>query len=362
MLIKKIKYFGIIVGLLNYCHAYATQSTKVCLTGKLETTFPIYKTAILNAVDLALSQSSIIKIMSVETYFFDNKPLSAINAYNRMAKDHCDAIIGFEYLSDLLLIEKIQSDNKIPIFTSFSSSNSFDITPRNIFLFMPTYDYHAKKMMPFLQRRFGKINNVLLITEVDRPDLNKYKTAYKKILDQNKIHYDLLDFIGNDNQFEKKLRRSILGKNYNFVFVLSGAVGSTKIINMMNNQNTVFIGTENFGSSTNQSLFVRLNNKKINAFVVRNIDFLKSNKQLASFTKAYIEKYSTSPSILSTYAYDAMKIITKTLEKNSSLTIDNILKTNYQGVTGAHIQNKKFYRSNQYVILSIGEKGFAYEE
>ena len=101
---------------------------------------------------------------------------------------------------------------------------------------MPTYDFHATKMLSFLKRKFGKISHALLITEVDRPDLDKYKTAYKNLFDQNKIQYDLLDFIGNDNQFEEKPHRFTLGKNYNFVFVLSGAVGSTKIINKMNNQ------------------------------------------------------------------------------------------------------------------------------
>ena len=57
-----------------------------------------------------------------------------------------------------------------------------------------------------------------------------------------------------------------------------------------------------------------------------------------------------------------MQIILKTIENNNPLTINNILKTNYQGATGGSIKNKKFYRSNQYVILSIGEKGFLYEE
>ena len=35
---------------------------------------------------------------------------------------------------------------------------------------------------------------------------------------------------------------------------------------------------------------------------------------------------------------------------------------NYQGITGVYIKNNKFHRSNQYVILSIAEKGFIYEE
>ena len=54
MFMKKIQYFGMIIGLLIYSHVYAVSQAKICLTGKLETTLTTYKTAILNAVDLGL--------------------------------------------------------------------------------------------------------------------------------------------------------------------------------------------------------------------------------------------------------------------------------------------------------------------
>ena len=232
----------------------------------------------------------------------------------------------------------------------------------NFFMFMPTYDFHAKKMMKYLDNKFKHINKALIITELDRPDLVKYKSAYEKLFFKNNIDFDTLDFVGNDAQFENKLKKFTMNKNYDFVFVFSGAVGSTKIINSMNNHETKFIGTENFGSSSNQSLYVRLNDKKINAFIIRNIDFLKSYDQLQKFKMKYVKKYSSSPSPLSTYTYDAIMIILKTIEHQGSLTISNILKTNYRGITGATISNNQFHRSRQYVILSINEKGFIYEE
>ena len=278
-----------------------------------------------------------------------------------MLQDHCSAIIGFEYLSDLLLIEKIQLNKNIPIFTSYASSNDADTMPNNFFIFMPSYDYQAKKMMEHLHVKFSKINNVLIITEVDRADLSKYKIAYEAILTKENINYDEMDFIGDDNLFEEKLTK-FLTKRYDFVFLFSGAVGSTKIINKMNDHKTMFIGTENFGSSTNQSLYVRLNDKKINALTIRNIDFLKRSKALEKFVNEYIKKYGISPSPLSAYAYDALMIILKSFEKNKSVTTENILKINYDGITGAYIKDNKFIRSNQYVILSIGEKGFVHEE
>lgn len=346
---------------LTSIEAHVFASIPICMTGKLETTLPEYKSAFLNAVHLALSKNSISQQVQVKTYFFDSKPLSPVRAYKQMMRDHCAAIIGFEYLSDLLLIAKFQQDETIPIFTSYASSNSWDKLPKNIFLFMPSYDYQAKKMLEFLNAKFGSMNKVLVITEVDRVDLAKYKIAYEKQFKQATISYEQFDFIGNDELIEKKLASFITNKTYSFVFVFSSAVASTKIINFMNNHKTVFIGTENFGSSTNQSLFVRLNDKKLLAYTIRNIDFLKQNKGLANYRNEYIKQYETVPNPLSAYTYDAMRIILKTLEKNHVINTKAVLETDFHGITGGRIKDGQFYRSNQYVILSISKKGFVYE-
>ncbi len=358
----KLKLSAIIIGLLIGFSANAQRPVTLCLTGKLELTLPEYKMSFINAVNLAQSHNAVSKQVHIKTYFYDNKPLSAIRVYNEMLHDHCSAIVGFEYLSDLLLIEKIQLDHSIPIFTSYASSNDLDTMPNNFFIFMPSYDYQAKKMMDYLHGKFSKINKVLIITEVDRADLAKYKIAYESILNKEGIHYDQMDFIGDDNLFEEKLTQFLINKSYDFVFLFSGAVGSTKIINQMNDHKITFIGTENFGSSTNQSLYVRLNDKKIKALTIRNIDFLKRSKELEVFVREYVKKYSILPSPLSAYTYDAVMIILKAFEANRSVTTENILKINYDGITGAYIKDKKFHRSNQYVILSIGEKGFVHEE
>jgi ABC-type branched-subunit amino acid transport system substrate-binding protein len=333
----------------------------ICLTGKIELILPSYKAALLNAVNLAIGQMPKNKNTHIKTYFYDSEPLSPIRAYDKMIIDNCSAIIGFEYLSDLLLVEKQKNQKKIPIFTSYASSNDRDITPENVFIFVPSYDFQAKKMIDFLHKKFGVINKALIITEIDRVDLLKYKMAYESVLKNENVDYQTFDFIGNDYQLELKLNRAILNKNYNFVFVLSGAVGATKIINHMNDHKIVFIGTENFGSSTNQSLFVRLNDKVIRSYVIRNIDFLKLNKPLKEFMNKYTKKYSIMPSPLSAYTYDAMRIIFKTRFLYGSVNANNILKVNYEGATGSYIRNKKFHRSSQYVILSVGKNGFVYE-
>ena len=355
---KKIILLGILFVLTN---ANAFVLIPICMTGRLETTLPEYKIAFMNAVDLALSKSQVAQQVQIKTYFFDSKPLSSVRAYNRMMHDHCAAIIGFEYLSDLLLVTKLQKDEIIPIFTSYASSNSWDKLPKNSFIFMPTYDYQAKKMLGFLHDKFGLINNVLIVTEIDRVDLAKYKIVYEKYLHQEKISYEQFDFIGNDVNLENKLSNFTKNKSYSFIFVLSSAVGSTKIINLMNNHKTIFIGTENFGSSANQSLFVRLHDKQISAYILRNLDFLKQNKRLFDYRNEYVKRYKTMPNPLSAYAYDSMRIILEALKKNHRINATSVLNIDFDGITGVRIKNGHFYRSNKYVILSINKKGFVYE-
>lgn len=346
--------------LLSSFYANASSIT-ICMTGKLEVALPEYKVGFLNAVDLALNQSMASQYVQIKTYFYDNKPLSSLRAYRHMMHDDCAAIIGFEYLSDLLLVNKFQKNYDIPIFTSYASNNSKDKLSSNIFIFMPSYDYQAQKMLQFLNAKFGNIDKVLIITEVDRIDLAKYKVSYGKLLEQAKIAYDEFDFVGDDNQLEKKIAKFLINKEYSFVFLLSSAVASTKAINLMNDHKITFIGTENFGSSTNQSLFVRLNDKKLSAYTIRNIDFLKQNKQLTKYKQLYIKKYAMMPSPLSAYTYDAMMIILKAIEKSHLVNTQTILDINFYGITGINISNKQFHRSNQYVILSINEQGFVYE-
>jgi len=359
---NRFSLLGIIIGLLVCMPADAKSPINLCLTGKVELILPEYKLAFLNAANLAITQSSEQKNIVLKTYFYDNKPLSAIRVYDAMLRDHCSAIVGFEYLSDLLLVISQQRDTNIPIFTSYASSSDSDKLPKNIFIFVPSYNYQAKKMMAFLHKRYGAISNALIITEIDRADLEKYKTAYESQLKGENIHYDTFDYISNDNQFEKKLVKFVSNKRFNFVFIFSGAVGSTKIINYMNDHKVIFIGTENFGSSTNQSLFVRLNDKKVTAYTIRNIDFLKISRPLEKFVTEYTEKYNISPSPLSAYTYDSVAIVLNTLKKHGDVNTNNVLKTDYYGITGASISNNQFHRSNQYVLLSIGTRGFVYEK
>ncbi len=344
---------------LFYPYEVISNPILLCLTGKIELSLPEYRVSMVNAANLALNQKRF-NYINLKTYFYDNKPFSPLVAYKKMLQDKCSAIIGYEYLADLLLIAKKQENDKIPIFTSYASTNKNDNLPNNFFIFEPNYEYQSQKMLDFLYKKFGKIHKVLIITEIDRSDLLKYKKAYNYVLTHADILYDTFDFISNDNTFEKNLQNAITKKQYHYIILLTNSVNSTTIINYINDHKIIFIGTENFGSSVNQSVFVRLKDKNVIAYTIRNLDFFKKNKSLELFLNEYKQKYLSMPNMISLYTYDAINIILKTLEKYGSITPNKILNINFNGVTGIKIKNQHFYRSNQYTILSIKNNGFNY--
>jgi len=334
----------------------------ICLTGKVETILPAYKAAFLNAADLALKNNSNTGSFLLKFYFFDNKPLAALRVYHEMLDDNCSAIIGYEYLSDLLLVSKEQKDTNIPIFTSYASSLNADQLPKNIFIFMPSYDYQAEKMVNFLEKKYGHLGNVLVLTEVDTTALAKYKEAYQYILGDKKIRFDTFDFLANDQSFDEKLKLFLRDKHYDYVFVLGAAVGSTKVIDIMNDHKTVFIGTEYFGSSTNQSVFSRLKDKNVTAYIIRNIDLIKKTKALSDFSENYVMHYKMSPNPLAVYTYDAMNILIRAFDEFKSVSTNDILKLDYIGISKAYLKNGSFHRSSEYIILLLEKNGFTYVE
>jgi ABC-type branched-subunit amino acid transport system substrate-binding protein len=357
---NSLKHISLILIFTFMSKSLNAADLKICLTGKIVTNLPSYKESFENSARLALIESKIHSGVKIETYYYNNKSLEPIQAYNRMIQANCSAIIGFEYLSDLMLIIKTQKTEKIPIFTSYASTIISDHPPRNIFIFMPTYNYLVDKMLFFLNEKFGKIDNVLLITEVNREEMLKYKQVYSKMLNEKKVKFDYFDLLENDNEFVQRFKLFMINKKYKYIFLLSGAIASSKIANLLDHNNVTFIGTENFGSSSSQTFYLLLNNKNIQSYFIRNIDFLNHEKDIISFKKRYIKKFKTNPTVMSAYTYDATNIILKAFSKFSHTQTDNIYAINFNGITGLRLKNGVLIRSKKYGILSIDQSGYEY--
>lgn len=220
--LKKINLYLFLIALpFSTC---INGAINICLTGRIVKNLPSYGQSFLNAAYLAREYSGLNDKVAIKTFYYDDKPLSPIFAYQRMIRAHCSAIIGFEYLTDLLLISKIQTSKSIPIFTSYASTLGSNSLPKNFFVFRPSYYFFAEKMKDFLLKKIGAFNHVLLITEVSRDSMKEYKKAYESIFKKYRIPYDSFDFLENDKKMLKKLNQFLNKKHYRLIFLLSGAI------------------------------------------------------------------------------------------------------------------------------------------
>lgn len=340
--------------------AAAGNQAKICLTGRVEKNFPSYKQALINSVQLAVGESEIKNQIIIGSFFYDDRPLSSIEAYHNMLTENCSAIIGFEYLSDLLLVQKIQEDSNIPIFTSYASGLYNSDFKENIFIFRPSYSDMTSLMLKFLQHKYGKISPVLLVTQVSRDSMTAYKAAYIRQFKRANIGYDTFDFVENDIGQTEKIKTYINThkKNYKFIFLLSGAIDSAKIVNTIDDNSNIYIGTENFGSSSASSFYLQLNNKKTKAYFIRNLDFVDADDGLRDFSEKYKKKFKSGPLLISAYTYDATKIILETYREFGVINKENIVKIKYRGVTGVEINKEEFFHSKKYIILESTEAGY----
>ncbi len=368
VIIRSKKFIYLFVGLwgiLSFIFSTSSfaKARAICLTGRIVESIGSYGQSFHHAAEMALEENKSLQYkIQLKYYFYDHKPLQPIYAYHKMLDDGCSAIIGFEYLSDLLLVIKEQTTKNIPIFTSYASFLSNDKVPNNVFVFMPTYDEHAAKMINFLEEKFTTLKDFLLITEINREEMLRYKKAYSKEFFERNIQFDSYDFLTNDPLLLEKLKNHIKKKKYSYIVLLSGATTSAKIVNFLKKLDAVYIGTENFGSTVSPSFYTRLNNKKITAYFIRNLDYMKSGEELSSYKEKYVTRFKSLPTVMSAYTYDAVNIILKTFMQTGVIDTDNIYKINHRGITGAYIKNHKFFRSKNYIFLSVSDTGYHFEK
>jgi hypothetical protein len=338
------------------------QKIKVCLAGRVMANLPSYGSSMINAVNLVIADEHLGGRVLVESYFYDNKPLEPVYEYKKMVDNGCSAIIGYEYLSDLILLKNMNSSIEIPIFTSYASTRKGESIKENIFIFMPDYDYLAENMIDFLKGKYSGFDNILLVTDIGREDLKRYKDSYIKIFKKHRIKYEVYDFLERDLKVKSDLLSINSHKQFKYIFLLSGVVGSSAIADALNNKDVVFVGTENFGSYNFQSFHDLIKNKNIKAHFIRNIDFDGKSHALSSFESDYFKKFGENPSLLSAYTYDAMRIITKVYLDHHEVNSKYILQTPYRGITGISINSNGFNRSHSSIVLTNLSGGYIFEK
>ena len=87
--------------------------------------------------------------------------------------------------------------------------------------------------------------------------------------------------------------------------------------------------------------------------------YLQLLKTLAIFVLAWLVGSGLYFFTYKIFAFSSLNTLTSLF---SLFLLSIVLKINYQGITGISIRNNRFYRSSKFVILSIHDNGFSYEE
>ena len=67
-------------------------------------------------------------------------------------------------------------------------------------------------MLSYLHDRYKNIDDILLITEINRDEMLKYKEVYSTALKKDHIKYATFDFLENDNDIEGKIKKFLNNK------------------------------------------------------------------------------------------------------------------------------------------------------
>lgn len=314
----------------------ASDQFKICIAGHIYKEFKSYGDSLENAVKMAIDENH--SDVVYEKFYYDNSPLESIKIYNKMIIAKCRAIIGFPYLTDLLLLNNaVKIDPTVPILSPFAATFSKNLQ-KNFYLLHPPQDVLIDKLFDFVIKKFPDSINITILTDIRRVEMIEYKTALINKLKGTKFNVSILDIINDEINPNLKINTS----NHLF-FLFTGPVPASKFINITNSQG-IYLGTETLGSKTTPSLINILGNKNLkNIYSIRNLSFDTKELNLSSFYKNYKNRFKSDPTILSIYGYDATNI---------SLLLKSSIQKDFTGISGVKISHGKLIYSKYYSIIS----------
>lgn len=332
-----------------------SKSLNICIASRVGASLPAYKTAIYNAARLATEKYNIDVTL---TPFFYKNPLDPIRIYDKMIESKCDAVIGYEYLTDVCLLEKTRKIN-IPIFSLYGSNYKQSNILNNIFFLLPSYYSQAKDMLDYMKSKLSLNNNskLLLLTNVSSESMKTYGKAYQSLLGKEHINYKKIIFADEDKDIVYKVLNELKKDKYNFIIILSSSTQASDIINGVDSDKYTYIGTDMFGSSVAPTLLYQLKDLNNKIYFVRNID-TAFDKKVSSFNQEYYKEFDIDPLMISLYAYDAVNVIIKSYKKFGFVATRSIDGINYNGISGINIANNKYNQSTHFTVLKVGKDGY----
>lgn len=341
------------------------QILTICLTGSTEKALPEYGEAFVNGATLALNEVDQVDRAKVklEVHYYDSSPLAPLEKLKEMRQASCDAIIGFSTGNDLLAIEDSLKEKPILTFSIYGDPQERYKQTRYLRTMQPSAEELVEYMFKKKPFKLKEKSKVLLVTAIDRSEMQLYRLAYLKFL-RGKADITYADVV--EQTHDIRAVKDILQRDskWDFIVLLTRSLLAAEITDLLKaDKRPIILGTKYFGSPDLPAYYNFLKNKKVEAYIPRQNCTCDTDERLAALRHKYFKTFSKKPMSISLDTYDATKFILEALKApiytpEEVINFLNSLKKPFIGSSsllvteGLNVSTKKRY------VLKIDETGY----
>lgn len=343
----------------------STDPLKICLTGSTEKALPQYGKAFTQGAQMALLElkGESKRLAEINVNYYENSPLAPKQKIQELIKSGCKAILGFSTGNDLLAIYPTLKEHKnIFVLSIYGDPN--DSFEKNVPL--RTMQPSAKELVSYLFDKLPfqitKNNSLLIITAIDRTEMNSYKDAYSDRLKMLGVKAEEVSVVEQTHDLSGVVNKLNSNHSWDYVILLTRSSLAAEIADLFGKtKKPIFLGTKYMGSNELPAFYNYLKNKNINAYFSRQNCTCDKSTDIQELIKKYERIFSETPMSISLDAYDAMKFLLLGLESSKkdqkSLAQFYTHNLNYKGPTSFQVSKEVFSYTNRYMI-NVNSSGY----
>lgn len=355
----------LLILLLTLSNIALASKVKICMTGTTVKQFPKYGEAFMNGAKLAAKEIKSNHQIEIKKFYYDRTALAPLKALDEMVKDKCHAIIGFSTGNDLFVVKDKLKEEKIFTASIYGDPINEIKDIDNLITFQPSEDYLLERLFKKVDPKLKKLKQVLIVTAVDRMAMNRYKSAYAKVLKNKGIQIhdvDVFEKTQNINNIESFLKED---KNFDAIVLLTRVALGAKIVEKIRTktkQRPLILGTKYFGSTALPAFLRYLDNKDVEAYFSRHNCLCDENKDYKNFVLRYVNNYEKNPMVITANSYDLTHLIINAANNIKTVTHSNLLeqlkKQKFKGLTGISIEPGLKLNHSKSFILEVTKEGY----
>ncbi len=363
-------FFITIFALFKINLGYASD-LKICLTGTTVKSIPTYGEAFVNGAEMAkeLALKKFGKNIEIKKFYYDRTGLAPLNAAKEMVKDGCHAIIGFCTGNDLLAVKDYVKKENILVYSIYGDFHQDLQAAPSLMTIQPKASFLMDKFFQKIEATTKAIDKYLIVTSIDRSEMNSYYLAYTEKLKSMRKSYltvNVLEKTGNIDPFVEAYRKE--KNNIKGIILLTRSVVAAQLSDFVFEENKgqnlpIILGTGYFGSSALPAFLNYAKHKEITAYFPTLNCLCDPNKNFQNFVQTYRSKFNLEPMLLSAYTYDAVNFIAQSIHNEKrALTKERTYQLarqeKFKGISDIDIQPGLRPQINKIFVMKVTSKGY----